>query len=93
MKRSNGPTFDASDKNLVRIILMALDKVTGSLLSGDGNQRNTFVGRLEPNNLRAVLTIRLRAGMRPFTGSALGLLLLLGGLATGTKQTKRAIKS
>ena len=55
MEGGDGPSLDAGNKDSVGIVLVLLNKVPGSLLGGDGNQRHTLVSWLEPNNLGLVL--------------------------------------
>ncbi len=82
MKRSDGPALDASNENTIGVILMALDKVTGSLLSWDGNERHAFVGGLEPYDLWFILLAVLVMTARiAFTLLPLGFLFLFGSLA------------
>jgi len=89
MKRSDGPALDASNKNTVSIILMAFHKVTGSLLSRDGNERHTFVGGLEPHDLWFILlAVLVMAARIAFTLLPLGFLFLLGSLAARPQQTQ-----
>lgn len=89
MKRSDGPALDASNENAIGIILMALDKVTGSLFSWDGNERHTLVGGLEPYDLWFILlAVLVMAARIAFTLLPLGLLFLFGSLAARPQQTQ-----
>ena len=83
MEGGNGPTLDASNKDLVRVVLMLLHKITRSLLGGNSNQGNTLVGRLEPDNLRFFLLSVVLTASTAITMLAFGFLLLLRSLATG----------
>jgi len=73
-------TFDAGHEEFINISLRVLDEVRRGLFGRNGNQRNSLVRRLEPDNFgtfhrsssRFVTTIT-------FTFTPLGLLLLFGG--------------
>lgn len=94
MKGSNRPTFDASHKNAVRVGLMVFNKVTWGLLSWDGDQRDSLISWLEPNNLGFILrSFWLRRSSRmAFTGCTFCLLLLFCSLAAWSQQTEGAKK-
>lgn len=73
-------TLDTSNEQLVNVGVRVLDEVDWGLLSGNGDKGNTFVGRLEPNNLGALnrsTTLFITAITLSLT--SLCLLLLLGG--------------
>ena len=77
MKRSYRPAFDTSYKDAVGIVLMFLHKVARSLLGWNGDQRYSFIGRLEPDDFRLVLlAVLVTAAV-----SALGFLLFFRSLA------------
>ena len=54
MKRGNRPSLDASNENGTCIILMFFNKVSWRLFSWNGNKWHTFIGGLEPYDLRFV---------------------------------------
>ena len=77
MKTCDGPAFNGSNKEGIAVILMIVDKVLGGLFSWDGDERDAFVGRLEPDNFWfLLLLVVLRLG-RGFAASETFLLLLL----------------
>ena len=84
-------TLDTGDEQFVGIGLRVLNEVWGSLLRGDGNERHTLVGRLEPDNLRSFdwPTPQFLSAVA-FTFPALSLLLFFRGSRGWTQETKRA---
>lgn len=71
--------LDASNEKLVGISLRILDKVGRSLFGRNGNKRNTFVRRLEPDDLWAFNGSATRFfGTVAFSFTPLGLLFLFG---------------
>ena len=84
-------TLDAGDKQLVGIRLRVLHEVRRRLLGGNGNEGNTLVSRLEPDDLGTLdgTLLGLLAGY-PLALAALSLLLLLGSGRRGTQKTKCA---
>lgn len=89
MQGGDGPALDASHKDAVRVVLVLLDEVPRGLLGRDGDEGNALVSRLEPDNLGFLLVPAVLVPTA-IPGSALGLLLLLGGLAAGTQQAEGA---
>lgn len=55
MKRRDGPSFDAGDKNAVRIILVVLNEITRCLFGWNSNEGDALISWFEPNNLWLVL--------------------------------------
>lgn len=82
--------LDASDEELVRIVLRVLNKVRRSLLSGDGNERHTLVGRLEPDDLGALDRAARLVALVTLALAALSLLLLLSSRRRRTEQAEGA---
>lgn len=81
-------TLDAGNKQPIGVSLRVLNKVWRSLFSRDGDKRNAFISRLEPNNLgsldgaaRLVSTVTLALATFSF-------LFLFGRSRRGTQQTQ-----
>lgn len=91
MQRGDGPSLNACDKDAVGVVLVLLDEVTWGLLGGNGDQRHTLVCWLEPDNLRLVLGLWLGATGVALASLSLSFLLLLGGLAAGTQESKGSV--
>ena len=81
-------TLDAGDEQLVGICLRVMHEVRGRLLSGDSNEGNTLVSRLEPDNLGAFNRATRLVTAITFTLTALSLLLLLGRCGRWTQQAQ-----
>jgi len=67
-----------------------VDKISRRLFGWNGNQRNSLVGWLEPNNFWLILLPFMLAAVTAISRLPFSLLLLLGSLATRTEKTKRA---
>ena len=85
-------TLDAGDEELVRIGFRVLHKVRWRLFSGDGNEGNTLVGGLEPDDLGTLDRTTRLVTLVSFPLATLGFLLLLSRRRGRAEQTKRAGK-
>ena len=83
-------TFNAGDEQLVGVRLRILNEVLGRLLSGNGNEGNTLVGRLEPDDLGAFDRATGLIALVTLAFATLSLLLLLRRSGRGAKETQRA---
>ena len=89
MQRGDRPSLDARNKYTRDVILVSLHKITRGLFGWDGDKRYTFVGRLEPDDLRLVrLSVLLMTTRATVTMLTLGFLFFLGGLATRSQESK-----
>lgn len=68
---------------------MPLNEITRRLLGGNSDERNSFIGRLEPDNLWFLLLTVLLVTTSSLAMMPLRLLLFLRCLATGSEETKR----
>lgn len=72
-------TLDASNEEFIGICFRILDEVRRGLFSGDGNERDTFISRFEPDDLRAFNGPTARfLGAITLSLASFGFLLFLG---------------
>lgn len=84
-------TLDTSNEQSISITLRVLDEIGRRLFSWDGDERDTLVGGLEPDDLGAFDDLgTLFLAMIAFTLAALSLLLFLRGSRRGPEKTKSA---
>ena len=76
-------TLDTGDEQLVCVCLRVLHEVWGRLLGGNSNEGNTFVSRLEPDDLGALDGATGLITLVTLPLATLSLLLLLGGSDVG----------
>jgi hypothetical protein len=81
-------TLDASNEKLVSVCLRVLDKVCGCLFCGDGNERDTLISWLEPDDLGAFDRSPRLITAVTFALTTFSLLFLLGSSRGWTKQTE-----
>ena len=81
-------TLDAGNEQPVSISLRVLDKVRRSLLSWDGNKRDTLISRLEPNDLGSLDGATGFVSTVTLALATLSFLLLFGRSRRGTQQTQ-----
>ena len=83
-------TFNAGDEQLVGVRLRILNEVLGRLLSGNGNEGNTLVGRLEPDDLGAFDRATGLIALVTLPLATLCLLLFLRGRRRRTEPAQRS---
>ena len=81
-------TLDAGNEQPVSISLRVLDKVRRSLLSRDGNKRDTLISRLEPSDRGSLAVAARFVSTVTLALATLSFLLLFGRSRRGAQQTQ-----